>query len=109
MSKPTRNLGEFEILVLSAIVRLDDNAYGVTIRREIESTTGRSVAVGALYATLARLAEKGLVSSRTGGATDARGGRSKRFYRLTAAGQSRLRNAVRSFERMFNGLPLEPR
>ncbi|MEM8982765.1 MAG: helix-turn-helix transcriptional regulator [Pseudomonadota bacterium] len=107
MAQAAKNLGEFEILVLSAVVRLGKDAYGVRIRADIEQTTGRSVAVGALYATLGRLSDKQLVASTLGGATDSRGGRSKRFYTLTNLGRERLRSAVQSFERMFSGLSLE--
>jgi PadR family transcriptional regulator PadR len=74
-------LGEFEQVVLLAILRLDDDAYGVTIRSEIATCTGREPAPGALYTTLDRLEEKGLVRSRMGEPTPERGGRPKRYSR----------------------------
>ena len=76
------HLGEFEILTLAALVRLGPDAYGVTVRREIESRTKRSVSIGALYATLARLEEKGMIVSRLGEATPERGGRRKLYWEV---------------------------
>ena len=87
---PVERLGEFEHAVLVAIVHLDDNAYGVTIRREIESRTGRTVSVGALYTGLDRLERKGYVTSKMSAPTAERGGRSKRHFRITRAGGSAL-------------------
>lgn len=104
MSK-SKNLGEFEILVLAALVRLGDQAYGTTIIAELKSRARRVVSIGALYATLARLESKGLVSSRLGDATPKRGGRAKRFYRPTAAGQAQLKRASQMLSRMLAGLP----
>jgi len=99
-----RNLGEFEILVLAAVLRLDDDAYGSTIREEIESRTARSVTVGALYATLTRMEEKGYVSSRTGEATPQRGGRAKRYYELTPLGRERFDRSVTALHNMLEGV-----
>jgi PadR family transcriptional regulator, regulatory protein PadR len=79
-------LGEFEYLLLSAAVRLAEDAYGAAIRQEIENTTGRRCSIGALYTTLDRLEEKGLVETWMGEATPQRGGRAKRMVRVTAAG-----------------------
>jgi PadR family transcriptional regulator, regulatory protein PadR len=79
-------LGAFEELVLLAVTSLKGEGYGVTIQEELESGTGDAVSVGAVYATLDRLERKGLVASRVGGATRERGGRRKRFFRVTAAG-----------------------
>ena len=92
-------LGEFEHVVLLAVLRLDDQAYGVTVRREIEARTKREVSIGAIYATLDRLEGKGYLRSRAGDPTPERGGRSKRFFRVTAQGVAavnRTRHALRS-------------
>lgn len=96
------HLGEFEQLVLLALVRLQDNAYGMTIRREIAERAGREVAIGAVYATLDRLEEKGFVSSRTGEPTPERGGRAKRYFKIEAPGLTALEcswDAIRSMRR----------
>ncbi|MEM9388759.1 MAG: PadR family transcriptional regulator [Pseudomonadota bacterium] len=101
-----KTLGEFEILVLAALVRLDDEqAYGVAILREIGSRSGRAVSLGSLYPTLARLEKKGYVHSRMGEATPVRGGRAKRYYALTAAGAQVLEESLRVLSAMASGLP----
>ena len=97
-------LGEFEQLVLLAIVHLKDDAYGVTIRREIESRTGRLVAVGALYTALDRLERKGFVRSRASEPTPQRGGRSKRHFTLVAAGAAALERSRETMRRMWAGV-----
>jgi PadR family transcriptional regulator, regulatory protein PadR len=79
-------LGEFEYLLLSAAARLGDNAYGTSIRKDIEDSTGRRCSLGALYTTLDRLETKGLIKTWMGDATPQRGGRSKRMVRITAKG-----------------------
>lgn len=79
-------LGEFEYLLITAVATLGEAAYGVSIRAEIESTTGRKCSLGALYTTLDRLEEKGLITTRMSGATAERGGRSKRMVRVTPKG-----------------------
>lgn len=104
-----KNLGEFEMLVLAALVRLGADAYGVAIRREIEARAGRSVAVGALYATLARLEEKGYVASRLGAATPERGGRAKRYYVIRAEGRKRLEKSIAALGGMFRGITPWPK
>lgn len=81
------NLGELEELVLLTIASLGDNAYGVSIQQELEVRCHRSITIGALHATIARLEEKGFLKSWLGGATAERGGRSKRFYEITQAGK----------------------
>src|SRR5215470_9518015 len=91
---PVRDaLGEFEQLLLLAVVRLGDEAYGVTIRREIESRTGREVAIGALYTALDRLERKGFVRSAMSAPTAERGGRSRRHFRIKPAGAAALRQS----------------
>jgi PadR family transcriptional regulator PadR len=105
MSQPL-SLGEFEQLVLLAILRLGDSAYGVTIRSEIASCTGREPAPGALYTTLDRMEEKGIVRSRLGDATPQRGGRAKRYFALTKAGRGALVKAQRAYQSLLEGLDL---
>lgn len=100
----TETLGDFEHLVLLALVRLEDDAYGMTVRREIESRTGRAISLGAVYTTLDRLARKGFIGHRIGQPTAARGGRRKKLYRLEPAGARVLREASLAYERMTAGL-----
>ena len=102
----TPALGEFEQIVLLAILRLGDNAYGVTIRREITSCTEREPAPGALYTTLDRLEEKGLVASTYGDPTPERGGRAKRYFTVTARGVRAVARAQRAYQRLLKGLVL---
>jgi PadR family transcriptional regulator, regulatory protein PadR len=88
-----RYLGEFEELVLLAIARLGTSAYGVTIRRAVQEVAKRPTSIGAVYATLERLENKGFVSSWQGEPTAERGGRAKRYYRIEGAGLRALENA----------------
>ena len=97
-------LGEFEQLVLLAVVHLEGDAYGVTIRREIEARTGRSIAVGALYTALDRLERKGHVRSQASDPTPQRGGRSKRHVTLLPAGAAALERSHDMMQRMWAGL-----
>ena len=95
------SLGQFEQFVLTAVLSLDDNAYGVTIHETVcELSTPKAVALGAVYATLDRLEDKGLVTSWLSDPTPERGGRSKRHYRLTAAGERTLRESVLAAKRV---------
>lgn len=98
------HLGEFEQLLLFALLRLDDRAYGVTIRREIEERTGRGISAGAVYTAMERLEHRGFVSSRLGEPVRVRGGRRRRFYRLEPAGLECLRRSQLAIERMREGL-----
>jgi PadR family transcriptional regulator, regulatory protein PadR len=98
-------LGGVELLVLLALIRLGDGAYGVPISDEIEATLGRSVSVGSVYITLDRLERKGLVSSRLGEPTAERGGRAKTYFRPTAKGLREVRLARRTLMRLWQGLP----
>src|SRR5262245_65910728 len=82
-------LGDFEQLILIAMLRLGADAYGVSLRQEIESRTGRTVSAGALYTALDRMEKRGLVTSRLGEPTPARGGKRKRLYTLLPAGERR--------------------
>jgi len=95
-------LGEFEQIVLLAVARVGEHPYGMRIRREIESRTGRSVTIGGVYATLDRLERKGLVRSRE----DRSGGRARRFFALTPAGVHALESARELQARMWAGLKL---
>jgi PadR family transcriptional regulator, regulatory protein PadR len=99
-------LGEFEHIVILALLRLTDRAYGVTVRREIETRTGREVSIGAIYATLDRLEAKGYVKSELGEPTPERGGRSKRFFQVTAKGMAAVHRTHRAVQRMTQGLDL---
>jgi PadR family transcriptional regulator PadR len=99
-------LGEFEHIVLLALLRLDDQAYGVTVRREIQGRIKREVSIGAVYATLDRLEAKGFVKSFHGDPTPERGGRSKRFFRVTAKGIAAVSRTHRALEMMTEGLNL---
>jgi DNA-binding PadR family transcriptional regulator len=93
-------LGEFEELVLIAVLRLTDDAYGVPIRRLIETETGRRISYGALYTTFDRLEKKGFISSRQGGATSERGGRSKRYLTVEGPGLEALRTVQQARRNM---------
>jgi DNA-binding PadR family transcriptional regulator len=97
-------LGEFEHIVLLGVMRLGDDAYGVTVRQEIATRTGRDVSIGAIYATLSRLEAKGLVKSRAGEPTAARGGRAKRLFQVTGHGLRSINEAQRVLKRMLDGL-----
>ena len=97
-------IGEFELYVVLALVHLGDDAYGVTIRREIEARTGRTVAIGAVYATLSRLEEKGLVRFRVSDPQPVQGGRARKYFSLTGAGTRALRHSTAMLARMMAGL-----
>jgi len=97
-------LGEFEQLVLIAVVRLDDGPYGATIRREIEERTKRRLSISAVYTTLDRLERKGFVRSWIGEPTPARGGRRRKHFALQPAGARALRAAYHAFGAMTAGL-----
>ncbi len=96
-------LGEFEQVVLLSLMRLGDDAYGVSIRREIEERTGRSVSLGAIYPTLHRLEAKGYVSSYTGEPTATRGGRAKRHFQLDAEGRTALNRSREMLAALWQG------
>lgn len=103
--KGQSNLGTFDLMILLALMRLGDAAYGVPISREIEETSGRVVALATLYATLTRLEKKGLVTSQLGEPTAERGGRAKRYFRVTARGLREVRDAQRVFTSLWKGIP----
>ncbi len=98
------SLGEFEQLTLLAVLRLGDEAYGVTVRRAIEEGTGRNVSSGAVYTTLARLEKRGLVSSRVGETVPERTGQRRKYYTVEPAGAAMVRDSVNAVSRMIEGL-----
>ena len=97
-------VGEFELYVMLALAHLGDDAYGVTMRREIEARTGRTVAIGAVYATLTRLEEKGFVRFRVSDPQPVQGGRARKYFSLTGAGTRALRHSTAMLARMMAGL-----
>jgi PadR family transcriptional regulator PadR len=99
-------LGSFEFALVSALITLKENAYGMRIRQELDVLLGRSVAIGAVYTTLARLEDKKLISSYVGDPTPARGGRAKRYYRLEIAGQNAFAATIAAQDRLRRTLPL---
>lgn len=103
----TASLGEFEQIVLLAILRLKEHAYGVSIRAEIAACTGREPSPGGLYTTLDRLEDKGLVASRLGDPTPSRGGRAKRYFTVTPSGVEAVTSAQRAYARLLSGLRLQ--
>ncbi len=99
-------LGEFEHIVLLSLLRLNDRAYGVSVRQDIALRTGRDVSVGAMYTTLDRLEAKGYATSRLGEPTTERGGRAKRFFRVTAKGIRAVNATHQALRSMSVGLEL---
>ena len=100
-------LGEFEILILFAMIRLKNEAYGATIHREIEVRTGRSIAIGAVYTGLARLQKNGYVTATVGDPTPQRGGRRKKFYEIEPAGAEALSKSVQGYRQMTAGIEID--
>ena len=100
-------LGEFEQMVLLALLRLKDNAYGVTVRREIQSRTDRQVAIGAVYACLERLERKGYVRSSLSDPEPVPGGRSKKYFELTRAGADTLKHTREMMRRLTEGVAVD--
>ena len=98
------NLGNLELLVLLALLRLGDTAYGVLVQREIARTARRRLTFATIYATLSRLESKGLVTSRLGDSGPFRGGRRKKFYALSGAGSVALKRNLRAVGRMAQGI-----
>jgi len=102
-------LGEFELVVLLAVMGLGEHAYPVTIRDAIAARTGRQVSRPAVFITLERLEDKGLVSSRYGDPTPVRGGRAKRFFRTTPPGVRAVQASLETVSAMTEGLQLHPK
>jgi DNA-binding PadR family transcriptional regulator len=98
-------LGEFELMILLAVIHLGDEAYGVPISRELEAHRGRDVSVGSVYAALERLEGKGLVASSLGDPTPERGGKAKRYFRVTREGLRQVHNTRRVLKQMWRTLP----
>lgn len=105
---PGKFLAEFELYVMLAVARLGEDAYGVAIRREIQKRTGRPVSIGALYATLARLGDKGLVAFRVSEPQPVQGGRARKYCLLTSTGREALHHSAAMLARMMDGLDLAP-
>jgi PadR family transcriptional regulator, regulatory protein PadR len=101
LKKPSNYIGEFEELVLLAILSQGHNAYGVTIRQALEEATNRSITIGSLYTTLSRLEEKGLVRSWVGEPTAERGGRAKKHYKINGSAQGLLRDVQAARQRLI--------
>jgi PadR family transcriptional regulator PadR len=105
-------LGEFELMILLAVIHLGEDAYGVPISRELEKHRGREVSVGSVYAALERLETKGLVASSLGDPTPERGGKAKRYFRITKEGLSQVHETRRVLTRLWQTIPnlkLEPK
>ena len=98
-------LGEFELVVLLALFHLGEEAYGMTIRVEIEERTDRPVSIGAVYTTLRRLQGKGYVSSRLGTPSRSRGGRAKKYFTLEPEGLTAVQRSRQMFARLWKGVP----
>jgi len=98
-------LGEFELMILLAVIHLGEEAYGVPISRELEAQRGRDVSVGSVYAALERLEAKGLVASTLGDPTPERGGKAKRYFRVTREGLRQVHETRRVLSKMWRTLP----
>lgn len=102
---PAAFLTDFELMILLAVLRLGDNAYGVQIAREIEAITGRMVHLGAAYAALDRLGRNGLITSTLGLPTLERGGRAKKFFKVTARGLRAIKTTQKALEALWRDVP----
>jgi PadR family transcriptional regulator PadR len=100
-----KGLGEFEELVLLAVCIMEGEAYGISIKKEVEKHTGRSILLGAVHITLYRLQDKGLLKSEMGGNTEKRGDRRKRLFKITPSGMKQLRTAQDVRHRMWKLIP----
>lgn len=100
-------LAEFEIYVMLALARLGEQAYGVSVRREIRARTGRPTSIGAVYATLGRLEDKGLVTHRVSEPRPVPGGRSRKYYELTPEGERALEHSTRMLRRMMEDVEVD--
>jgi DNA-binding PadR family transcriptional regulator len=98
-------LGHFELMVMLAVLRVGEDAYGVPVARELEETTSRDVFLGSVYAALDRLETKGLVSSSIGEPTAERGGRAKKYFKVTAKGLREVRDTQRTLVKLWKGVP----
>ena len=98
-------LGEFELMLLLAVLHLGDEAYGVPISRELEKHRGRSVSVGSVYAALERMEGKGLIVSNLGDPTPERGGKAKRYFRVTREGLRQIRETKQVLTKLWQQIP----
>ena len=105
MPRPNDALSNFELMVMLAVIRLDSNAYGVPIAEEIESHRGKAVSTGSVYAAMERLEAKGFVNSELGESTAERGGRAKRYFRITSKGLSEVQETRRTLVELWSRLP----
>jgi PadR family transcriptional regulator PadR len=101
------SLGHFELLVMLALVRQGEEAYGVPIADAIAQSTGKQVILASVYNTLERLEEKGLVCSTLGQPTPQRGGRAKRYFSITTAGWREVRAAKKALTVLWRGIPVQ--
>lgn len=106
MSEKDKFLGEFEQMTMLALIHLENEAYGAAIRQLLAEQVNRNVAIGALYSTLERLERKGMVESRLGEATAQRGGRAKRYFKVTIQGHSALKRAKQAMDTLWQGLSI---
>jgi DNA-binding PadR family transcriptional regulator len=106
MTKRTEYLAEFELHVMLAVARPEAESYGAAIRREIEGRAGRAVSIGAVYATLGRLEDNGLLAHEIAAPLPVRGGRARKVYSLTDAGRAALRTSTAMLTRMMDGVTL---
>lgn len=100
-----QSLGEFEELVLLAVCILEKEAYGISVKKEVEKHSGRSILLGAVHITLYRLQDKGWLHSELGGNTNERGGRRKRFFSVTNGGMRQLQAAQEVRQKMWQLIP----
>jgi len=107
MDKP-QNLGEMEHLVLLMILRLGESAYGMRISDELTERTGRDVSIGSVYAALARLEKRGLITSLVGDPTPQRGGRAKRYFNVERSGVEALAESHALLTSLWDGIVLDP-
>lgn len=103
----TQPISDLEVLALAALLRLGDEAYGVSIKEDIGERTGRDVSIGSLYKALRRLEDRGLIEAWVGQPTSVRGGRAKKHFRVLPAGRDALEASLRSLRKMVDGLGLE--
>jgi DNA-binding PadR family transcriptional regulator len=102
---PRTLLTDFELMILLAILRVGERAYGAALAREIETTAGRTVMLGALYAALDRMEANGLVTSALGEPTRERGGRAKRLFTVSPRGLRAVKDTQRAFVALWSGVP----
>jgi len=102
---PAKNIGEFEELVLLAVCILDGRGYGISVKKEVEKHTGRTILLGAVHITLYRLQDKGLLKSEMGGSSEQRGDRRKRLFKITRKGMDLLRASQDVRQKMWGLIP----